>query len=116
MEDEEDAARRYQLLFRLLIQEGARVFVAIGAIGGFLWLFGEPLAERFVTTVIDTQELADQKSVSSLEHRMDKVEDLQDTAKDDLTKLKTKIENIEDLAKEQRADTKLILQRLPVNP
>ena len=115
---------RELISWKNLIEQGVSIVVALSAFVGFAWFFADPVVERYVDKVIEQhqlttkQETADLKddtvaAASALERRLNRVEDITERDNAAIIKLQSQMETLEDLAREQRQDTKIILQRLP---
>ncbi|MFT3987170.1 hypothetical protein [Aestuariivirga sp.] len=115
---------REMVSLKSLVEQGVSIVVALGAIVSFAWIFADPVIEKYVDKVIEqhqlstrreTQDLKDDTvaATAALERRVNRVEDVTERDNAAIIKLQSQMETLEDLAREQRQDTKIILQRLP---
>ena len=110
--DEPDGLR----LWSIILREGARIMTAIITLTAALWIVGKPFMVDLVNEVIDQRRLAQFEKVESLERRIDRNEAIAGGNATSIAKMQTSITTIEELAREQRADTKAILQHLAPPP
>ena len=96
----------------IIVREGARIVTAILTLTAALWMIGKPFVVDLVNDVIDQRKLAQSEKLETLERRVDRTEAASGSNATNIARMQTSIATIEELAREQRADTKAILQRL----
>lgn len=112
-EEEEEIVPKLAGVWGVVIREGLRIITAVTTILMMFWIFAQPWADRYIDDRINLKNYAPLPDLTSLNARVDKLDDrLQDDTKS-LIKLNENLNNVQNLLTEQRSDIKALLRRSP---